>query len=91
MLRIQHSHCQGPVSVPGGGTKILQAMQPPKKHPSLMVQEIMVKRECRKRTPNGVPAMLRHMASFIIYLVIFNDFKSVGKTCNFPKIFLCVC
>ena len=56
-----------------------------------MVQEIMVKRECRKRTPNGVPAMLRHMASFIIYLGIFNDFKSVGKTCNFPKIFLCVC
>ena len=31
VIRTQHFHCQGPGSIPGQGTKILQAMQRGKK------------------------------------------------------------
>ena len=71
-----------------GELRFLQAAQPEeKKKPFLLVQDIMVKRECRKRTPSGVPAIFRHVARcVIIYLVIVNNFKNIEKTCNFPKI-----
>lgn len=55
------------------------------------LEDFILKREYRERTPIGVPAVHSHVPRHIIYLVTLSILESEGKSRNFPRFFLPLC
>lgn len=55
------------------------------------LEDFILKREYRERTPVGVPAMYSDVPRHIIYLVTLSLLESEEKSHNFPRFFLPLC